>query len=94
MLNAAAVKGLSMVEVLHWLDSREDQQIKDILDAAGVPAALNTWESSQYRTDRAVDSLQATAEEVLHVYGNPAGRCLHRGHDLGLNAFLSGGQYD
>jgi hypothetical protein len=70
MLFAAAVKGLSMAEVLHWLDSREDQQIKDILDAAGVPAALDAWESSQYRTDRAVDSLYATAEEVLHVYGN------------------------
>src|SRR5919201_1401783 len=39
MLFAAATKGLAMREVLHWLDSREDQQIKDILDAAGVAAA-------------------------------------------------------
>jgi hypothetical protein len=46
MLFAAAAKGLGMAEVLHWLDSREDQQIKDILDAAGVPAALDAWESS------------------------------------------------
>jgi hypothetical protein len=56
MLFAAAVKGLGMADVLHWLDSREDQQIKHILNAAGVPAALDAWESSQYRTDRAVAS--------------------------------------
>ena len=39
MLYAAATKGLCMAEVLHWLDSREDQEVKDILEAAGVPAA-------------------------------------------------------
>src|SRR4029450_4836091 len=70
MLYAAATKGLGMTEVLHWLPSREDQEVKDILAAAGVPAAVDAWESSQYRTDRAVDSLYATAEEVLHVYGH------------------------
>jgi hypothetical protein len=86
----APTKNLSMAEVLHWLDSREDQQIKDILDAAGVPAALDAWESSQYRTDRAVDSLYATAEEVLHVYGNERVAASTEGHDLDLEHFLSG----
>jgi hypothetical protein len=43
MLFAAAVKGLTMAEVLHWLDSREDQEVKDILQAAGVPAAVDAW---------------------------------------------------
>jgi type IV secretion system protein VirD4 len=90
MLFAAATKGLSMAEVLHWLDSREDQQIKDILDTAGVPAAVDAWESSQYRSDRAVDSLYATAEEVLHVYGNERVSASTDGHDLDLEHFLSG----
>ncbi|HEX8132723.1 MAG TPA: type IV secretory system conjugative DNA transfer family protein, partial [Actinomycetes bacterium] len=90
MLFAAAVKSLSMADVLHWLDSREDQQIKDILDAAGVPAALDAWESSQYRTDRAVDSLYATAEEVLYVYANQRVAASTEGHDLDLEHFLSG----
>jgi type IV secretion system protein VirD4 len=90
MLFAAATKGLSMAEVLHWLDSREDQQIKDILAAAGVPAAVDAWESSQYRTDRAVDSLYATAEEVLAVYGNERVAASTEGHDLDLESFLEG----
>jgi type IV secretion system protein VirD4 len=90
MLYAAATKGLGMSDVLHWLDSREDQQVKDILAAAGVPAATDAWESSQYRTDRAVDSLYATAEEVLHVYGNERVAASTDGHDLDLDHFLSG----
>jgi type IV secretion system protein VirD4 len=90
MLYAAASKGLGMAEVLHWLDSREDQEVKDILAAAGVPAATDAWESSQYRTDRAVDSLYATAEEVLHVYGNQRVSASTDGHDLDLDHFLSG----
>jgi type IV secretory pathway TraG/TraD family ATPase VirD4 len=90
MLFAAATKGLGMAEVLHWLDSREDQEVKTILEAAGVPAATDAWESSQYRTDRAVDSLYATAEEVLHVYGNQRVAASTDGHDLDLDAFLEG----
>ncbi len=90
ILYAAATKGLGMADVLHWLDSREDQEIKDILEAAGVPAALDAWESSQYRTDRAVDSLYATAEEVLHVYGNERVSASTDGHDLDLDSFLDG----
>jgi type IV secretion system protein VirD4 len=90
MLFAAATKGLGMAEVLHWLDSREDQEVKDILAAAGVPAAVDAWESSQYRTDRAVDSLYATAEEVLHVYANERVAASTDGHDLDLEDFLSG----
>src|SRR5512133_2584894 len=90
MLYAAATKGLGMAEILHWLDSREDQEVKDILAAAGVPTATDAWESSQYRTDRAVDSLYATAEEVLHVYGNERVSASTDGHDLDLDHFLSG----
>jgi type IV secretion system protein VirD4 len=90
MLHAAAVKGLGMAEVLHWLDAREDQQVKDILEATGVQPALDAWESSQSRTDRAVDSLYATAEEVLHVYGNQRVAPFTEGHSLDLDYFLGG----
>jgi type IV secretion system protein VirD4 len=90
MLYAAAVKGLTMVEVLHWLDAREDQEVKDILEATGVQPALDAWESSQSRTDRAVDSLYATAEEVLHVYANQRVAAFTDGHSLDLDYFLSG----
>jgi type IV secretory pathway TraG/TraD family ATPase VirD4 len=90
LLFAAATKGLSMAEVLHWLDTREDTEINDLLAATGVQAAQDAWESSQSRTDRAVDSLYATAEEVLHVYANERVAAFTDGHALDLDYFLSG----
>src|SRR4029453_3605938 len=42
------------------------------------------------RTDRAVDSLYATAEEVLHVYGNQRVAASTEGHDLDLAPFPEG----
>jgi type IV secretion system protein VirD4 len=90
LLYAAAVKGLGMAEVLHWLDTREDQEVNDLLAATGVQPAVDAWASSQSRTDRAVDSLYATAEEVLHVYANQRVAAFTDGHALDLDDFLSG----
>jgi type IV secretion system protein VirD4 len=90
MLHAAAVKGLAMRDVLHWLDSREDDQVTEILEATGVQAALDAWNSSQSRGERARDSLYATAEEVLAVYGNEQVAAWTEGHNLDVDYFLQG----
>jgi type IV secretion system protein VirD4 len=90
MLFAAAVKGLTMRDVLHWLDSREDQAVTEILEATGVVAALDAWNSSQVRGPRALDSLYATAEEMLHVYQNEQVAAWTEGHNLDVEYFLSG----
>ncbi len=90
MLHAAAVKGLCMRDVLHWLDTREDDQVTEILEATGVQAALDAWNSSQSRGERARDSLYATAEEVLHVYANEQVAAWTEGHNLDVDYFLQG----
>jgi type IV secretion system protein VirD4 len=90
MLHAAAVKGLAMREVLHWLDSREDGQVTEILEATGASAAVDAWNSSQWRTDRARDSLYATAEEILHVYQHEQVAAWTESHHLDVEYFLSG----
>jgi type IV secretion system protein VirD4 len=90
LLFAAAVKGLGMPDVLHWLDSREDGEITTILEHTRIQPAIDAWASSQTRTDRAVDSLYATAEEVLHVYGDQRVAASTDGHDLDFDFFLSG----
>ncbi len=90
MLYAAAVKGLTMRDVLHWLDVREDERVTEILEATGVQAALDAWNSSQFRGERARDSLYATAEEVLHVYGNERVAAWTEGHNLDVDYFLRG----
>jgi type IV secretion system protein VirD4 len=90
ILYATAVKGLCMRDVLHWLDTREDQAVTKILQGTGVQAALDAWNSSQWRGERARDSLYATAEEVLHVYGNERVAAWTEGHNLDVDYFLSG----
>jgi type IV secretion system protein VirD4 len=90
ILFAAATKGLGMPDVLHWLDNREDPEITSILEQTRVQPAIDAWASSQTRTDRAVDSLYATAEEVLHVYGDQRVAASTDGHDLDLESFLAG----
>jgi type IV secretion system protein VirD4 len=90
ILYAAAVKGLTMRDVLHWLDTREDEAVTEILEATGVQAALDAWNSSQFRGERARDSLYATAEEVLHVYANERVAAWTEGHHLDVDYFLSG----
>jgi type IV secretory pathway TraG/TraD family ATPase VirD4 len=90
LLFAAAVKGLGMPDVLHWLDNREDGEVTTILEQTRVQPAIDAWASSQTRTDRAVDSLYATAEEVLHVYADQRVAASTDGHDLDLDRFLSG----
>jgi type IV secretion system protein VirD4 len=90
ILHAAAVKGLVMRDVLHWLDTREDEAVTEILQVTGVQAALDAWNSSQWRGERARDSLYATAEEVLHVYGNERVAAWTEGHNLDVDYFLQG----
>jgi type IV secretion system protein VirD4 len=90
ILYAAAVKGLFMRDVLHWLDTREDDQVTQILQGTGVQAPLDAWNSSQWRGERARDSLYATAEEVLHVYGNERVAAWTEGHNLDVDYFLQG----
>jgi type IV secretion system protein VirD4 len=90
ILFAAATKGLVMRDVLHWLDTREDEPVTQILQTTGVQAALDAWNSSQWRGERARDSLYATAEEVLHVYANERVAAWTEGHHLDVDYFLSG----
>src|SRR6266540_4220898 len=76
MLYAAAVKGLCMRDVLHWLDTREDERVTEILQTTGVVAALDAWNSSQTRGERARDSLYATARKSCtstQTSGSPLG---------------------
>ncbi len=90
ILYAAAVKGLTMRDVLHWLDTREDERVTEILQTTGVVAALDGWNSSQTRGERARDSLYATAEEMLHVYANERVAAWTEGHNLDVDYFLQG----
>jgi type IV secretion system protein VirD4 len=90
MLLAAATSGRSMAEVLAWVNLREDKQITQALADHGHEGAQNAWESVQFATDRRLDSLYATAEDLLGVYEDDRVAASTEGCDLDPAALLAG----
>jgi type IV secretion system protein VirD4 len=68
MLLAAATSDRTMADVLAWVNLREDKEITAALAEHGHAGAQNAWEAVQFATDRRLDSLYATAEDLLGVY--------------------------
>ena len=75
MLFAAATKGLSMAEVLHWLDSREVQEVKDILEAAGDRGCGHAYKVVEVRESLAGGKMSGgKLEKLLNEHASRAGR--------------------
>jgi type IV secretory pathway TraG/TraD family ATPase VirD4 len=79
-----------MVEVLRWVDLREDSEVAKLLEDAGVDGAITAWEASQSRTDKARDSVYGTAEDLLAIYADERVQRFTSGHDLAEESFLQG----
>ena len=90
LLFAAATSGRTMADVLGWIDLRDDEQVTQILIDSGVDGAINAWEASQARTDRARDSVYGTAEDLLAIYADERVQAFTTGHDLDVEDFLQG----
>ena len=90
LLFAAARDGRSMVEVLRWVDLREDSEVAKLLADSEVDGAITAWEASQSRSDKARDSVYGTAEDLLAIYADERVQRFTSGHDLAEDAFLQG----
>ena len=90
MLLAAATSGRSMADVLAWVNLREDKEVAAALAEVGHEGAQNAWEAVQFATDRRLDSLYATAEDLLGVYEDDRVAASTEGHDLDPAALLAG----
>jgi len=90
LLFAAAKSGRTMADVLGWIDLRDDEEVTRILVDTGVDGAINAWEASQARAERARDSVYGTAEDLLAIYADERVQAFTQGHDLDVESFLSG----
>jgi type IV secretion system protein VirD4 len=90
MLLAAATSDRSMADVLAWVNLREDKEITAALAEVGHAGAQNAWEAVQFATDRRLDSLYATAEDLLGVYEDDRVAASTEGHDLDPAELLAG----
>jgi type IV secretion system protein VirD4 len=73
LLFAAATGGLSMADVVRWVDTGEEQAVLDLLEAAGVPAAFDAAWAHFSREERQRSSVATTAEVVLQPFAELPG---------------------
>ncbi|MDA8309158.1 MAG: type IV secretory system conjugative DNA transfer family protein [Actinomycetota bacterium] len=74
LLFAAAVDGRTMHDVVRWVDTQETEEVLDILQASGVPDALQAARATWLRDERQRSAVYTTAETVLEPFAEPQSR--------------------
>jgi type IV secretion system protein VirD4 len=75
LLFAAAVGGCDMGDVVRWVDTQQESEVLDLLEAAGVAEAVNSVRSTFGKEDRQRSSIYTTVETILEPFagGSPSG---------------------
>ncbi len=71
MLFAAATSGRTMADVVRWVNTQEETEVKEALERAGVAEAVEAAVASWKREGRQRSSVYTTAETVLAAYEDP-----------------------
>jgi len=70
LLFAAAFGGHGMHDVIRWVDTHEESEVLDLLDAAGVPEAVHAALSTFGKEDRQRSSIYTTVETILEPFAD------------------------
>lgn len=71
LLHAAALDDLTMRDVVRWIDTRDTQQVSEILARHDAQEALQSFTASQTRNERTLADIYASAELLLAAYAIP-----------------------
>jgi type IV secretion system protein VirD4 len=93
MLFAAATAGLTMTDVVRWIDLQEEDEVRLLLQAAGVEAAIAAAEASWGREQRTRSSVFTTAETILAAFADPAVATSAEQADIQPEQLLDGGAH-
>jgi type IV secretion system protein VirD4 len=74
LLFAAAFGERDMNDVVRWVDTQEESEVVELLDAAGVPEAINAAQSTFGKEDRQRSSIYTTVETILEPFADGAVR--------------------
>jgi type IV secretion system protein VirD4 len=91
LLFAAANAGLTMDEVVAWVDTQDASAVLVALQSAGCTEALNAMQANWSRDDRQRSSVYTTAETVLEAYADPGVLARSRVPEIRAEWFLDGG---
>lgn len=90
-LLAAAVTERSMADVVRWINTQEEKEVKEALLIADVPEALDAAIASWRREPRQKSSVYMTAETVLSAYEDPVVARSAIAPDVSAHTLLGGG---
>jgi len=72
LLFAAATADRGMSEVVHWVETGEEDEVLDLLHAAGVPEAIDAARSAFGKEERQRSSIVTTLETLLEPFAGAA----------------------
>ena len=93
LLAAAAGEGLTIEDVVEWVDTQEDDEVRWILEGAGEDAALRAFEATMNRESKSRSGAYTTAETVLAAYADPGVLATATRSDLTPDRLLDGGHH-
>lgn len=70
-LYAAATSDRTMADVVRWVNTQEIEEVREALQAAGTPEAIDAATASWKREPRQKSSVYTTVETVLTAYEDP-----------------------
>lgn len=92
-LFAAAANGYTMADVVRWIDTQEDFELRALLQATGVEEAIQAAEASWQREERARSSIYTTAEVVIEAYSDPTVLESANTSEIQPESFFDGGRH-
>ena len=92
-LFAAATSERTMADVVRWVDTQEEEEVREALEEAGVPAALAAAEASWLRDPKTRSGVYTTAETVLGAYADPRVLASAQASELSAVRLLDGSSH-
>jgi type IV secretion system protein VirD4 len=93
ILFAAAGSERTMADVVRWVDSQEEEEVRWALEQTDEQAALVAFEASTLRDERTRSSVYTTAETVLAAYADPGVLASALTSELRAERLLDGGRH-
>jgi type IV secretion system protein VirD4 len=87
---AATIEDGSMADVVRWVDTQDQAEVRDALEQAGVEEALTAAQATWARDERQRSSIYTTTETVLAAYADPGVLACAYEPDLTPDRLLNG----
>ncbi len=93
VLHAAAITDQTMADVVRWIDTQEEEEVRWGLETADDPASLTAFDATCLRDERTRSGVYTTTETILAAYADPGVLKSAITADLQANRLLDGGPH-